>query len=126
MKDKKAKFFCENCGAEVEQNAKFCRSCGRFFTSVRCPACGYAGLAAAFSKGCPSCGYADSNQGIRNSASDEIKFSDNKKNKNRMNIGKSYRTKKSGDSPLPAWVYLFTIGILLGILAAIVYLYKKS
>ncbi|MDY2923913.1 MAG: zinc ribbon domain-containing protein [Treponema sp.] len=30
MKSRKAKFFCENCGAEVPQNAKFCRNCGRF------------------------------------------------------------------------------------------------
>ena len=60
MKSRKAKFFCENCGAEVPQNAKFCRNCGRFFASVRCPSCGFIGIADSFSKGCPSCGYADS------------------------------------------------------------------
>ena len=35
-----AKFFCESCGAEVPRNARFCKKCGRFFASVRCPNCG--------------------------------------------------------------------------------------
>ena len=126
MKDKKAKFFCENCGAEVEQNAKFCRHCGRFFTSVRCPACGYVGIAAAFSKGCPSCGYADSGQNIKDSSDNQKDKSKHKKLNLSNQFDKSIKNKKSGDSPLPAWVYLFTIGLLGGIVAAIIYLYIGS
>jgi rRNA maturation protein Nop10 len=53
-----AKFFCEYCGAEVPQHARVCKKCGRFFLSVRCPACGKTGNAVAFSDGCPFCGYA--------------------------------------------------------------------
>ena len=56
---KQAKFFCENCGEEVKQNARFCNKCGRFFSAVRCPACGKIGSSHAFTNGCPACGYAD-------------------------------------------------------------------
>ncbi|WP_455156498.1 zinc ribbon domain-containing protein, partial [Treponema socranskii] len=59
MKGKqRAKFFCENCGAEVPADARVCKNCGRFFSSVRCPACGATGSASKFAKGCPVCGYA--------------------------------------------------------------------
>lgn len=54
----KAKFFCENCGAEVPEKARFCKHCGKFFTATRCPKCGATGPASAFTKGCPQCGYA--------------------------------------------------------------------
>ena len=107
MKSRKAKFFCENCGAEVPQNAKFCRNCGRFFASVRCPSCGFIGIADSFSKGCPSCGYADSEHRKINPPS----FSNKKV--------------KSGDASLPVWIYLFTIGALTGIFVAIIFLYVR-
>ena len=55
--NKKPRFFCDNCGHEVERDAKACAHCGRFFASVRCPACGYTDSEKAFSGGCPSCGY---------------------------------------------------------------------
>ncbi|QTQ11831.1 zinc ribbon domain-containing protein [Treponema parvum] len=104
MKGKEAKFFCENCGAEVPQDAKFCRTCGRFFTSVRCPACGFIGVANVFTNGCPKCGYADS----------RLHFKE---------IGFRSKDKKKGDSPLPVWIYLFVIAGLLGIIGTVVYLY---
>ena len=61
MKNKKAKFFCENCGAEVPEKAKVCKHCGKFFISVRCPNCGATGTSSEFKKGCTHCGYADVN-----------------------------------------------------------------
>ncbi|MBQ1628981.1 MAG: zinc ribbon domain-containing protein [Treponema sp.] len=57
-KGKEAKFFCENCGAEVPENAKLCKKCGKFFISVRCPVCGHTGTSSEFKQGCPNCGYA--------------------------------------------------------------------
>ena len=105
MSSKKAKFFCENCGAEVEQDSRFCKKCGRFFTSVRCPCCGFVGPANIFANGCPKCGYAETGT----------------KNKNNYNI---QAKRKNADAPLPIWIYLFTIAVLLGIFSAIVYLYS--
>ncbi|MDR1625765.1 MAG: zinc ribbon domain-containing protein [Spirochaetia bacterium] len=50
-------FFCQNCKKEVSARDKICPYCGRFFTDVRCPKCGYSGEALEFRFGCPSCGY---------------------------------------------------------------------
>jgi ssDNA-binding Zn-finger/Zn-ribbon topoisomerase 1 len=53
----KARYYCENCGAEVRAGASSCPRCGRVFSAVRCPKCGYTGKAADFRTGCPLCGY---------------------------------------------------------------------
>jgi uncharacterized membrane protein YvbJ len=55
--EKKPRFFCDNCGSEVDSGAKACPRCGRFFSSVRCPSCGCTGEDKLFINGCPSCGY---------------------------------------------------------------------
>ncbi len=56
---KRPRYFCEHCGLEVRKNAKICPRCGRFFSSVKCPRCGYTGQAEDFEAGCPVCGYAE-------------------------------------------------------------------
>jgi RNA polymerase subunit RPABC4/transcription elongation factor Spt4 len=56
---KKPRYYCENCGTEVRKDARVCPKCGRFFSSVKCPRCGYVGEADDFAAGCPVCGYAD-------------------------------------------------------------------
>lgn len=53
----KARFFCESCGAEVRHSEKTCPSCGKTFTAVRCPRCGFEGVSREFARGCPGCGY---------------------------------------------------------------------
>lgn len=53
----KARFFCESCGAEVRHSEKICPSCGKTFTAVRCPRCGFEGMSREFARGCPGCGY---------------------------------------------------------------------
>lgn len=50
-------FFCEKCGTAVSRDAGKCPNCGRYFTSVRCPSCGFTGQADLFAEGCPLCGY---------------------------------------------------------------------
>lgn len=108
-KSQNAKFFCENCGSEVPQNAKMCKKCGRFFASVRCPKCGETGDANIFKKGCPACGYAMSGK----SASFQ-----NKKNKTIFSLSNKFKNtssyskeKKSYEDSLPAWMYIFTISL---------------
>jgi predicted RNA-binding Zn-ribbon protein involved in translation (DUF1610 family) len=53
----KARFFCENCGIEVQAAAVTCPGCGLSFSAIRCPTCDYQGSAREFSGGCPACGY---------------------------------------------------------------------
>ena len=59
MKKKAPKFFCENCGEEVKENAKICTHCGKFFTNIRCPKCFHQGDSREFKNGCPECGYSN-------------------------------------------------------------------
>ncbi len=85
MASKKARFFCEFCGAEVKRDDKLCKTCGRFFASVRCPKCGTTGGPGDFKRGCPNCGYAFGKDSGRNAV---------------------IKTKKGGEpDSLPFWIY---------------------
>ncbi|MDE6719681.1 MAG: zinc ribbon domain-containing protein [Treponemataceae bacterium] len=125
MSKKQAKFFCENCGAEVAQNARFCKKCGRFFSSVRCPVCGKTGSSNAFVNGCPSCGYAGKDKGgiasfstieqARNASEKKGHFFLHKKHSSQSAPGSKNRV----DGSLPAWIYAVTLCALLGIIAGL-------
>lgn len=121
---KSAKFFCENCGAEVPQNAKVCRYCGKFFSSVRCPVCNATGTPEQFTKGCPVCGYAEGN-GENSKSFNKKKFNSQKASRKSKNNLKSqinlkgkefnFSTEKNDDS-LPVWVYFTALFALLFII----------
>lgn len=40
------------------RDEKACPRCGRFFSSVLCPKCGYSAAPSRFIRGCPVCGHA--------------------------------------------------------------------
>ncbi|WP_020611563.1 double zinc ribbon domain-containing protein [Sediminispirochaeta bajacaliforniensis] len=103
---KKAKFYCESCGAEVDAGSSRCPSCGSRFYGVQCPRCGYAGPSSLFVKGCPSCGYLAPSQKGRESSLEQV---------------------SQGSSPrsLPAWFYLLITIILLGALGLLTFLYYR-
>jgi uncharacterized membrane protein YvbJ len=105
--NKKPRFFCDNCGCEVDRNAKACPQCGRYFASVRCPSCGFTGDEQAFSGGCPSCGY---------SAPPSLKA--------QPPAGSPAPLppeKKIPARPLPLWVYVFSIGAFICICAILLF-----
>ncbi len=115
-KSKDAKFFCENCGAEVPGKARVCTNCGRFFAAVRCPKCGKTGSNNDFKKGCPACGYAinGSHQSKKSIFTPSV-----------LTKGKDYssseeKPKKVYEGSLPVWVYIFTI-MVLAVLVGILY-----
>ncbi|MDR1444441.1 MAG: hypothetical protein LBI94_06140 [Treponema sp.] len=99
MGTKKPRFFCDNCGAEVDMTAKNCPACGRFFASVHCPKCGFTGRDEDFVRGCPSCGYSVVPQ----------------------KAGKTFKTngyrEQSGETALPFWIYLFAALVFICVLA---------
>jgi uncharacterized membrane protein YvbJ len=110
MKNKqRAKFFCENCGAEVPENAKVCKNCGRFFSSVRCPQCGTSGPASLFKKGCPKCGYAMPPATLFQEKN--LYKSDSMSSKN------TFQAKRT--DTLPCWIYILTIGIFVVLIVAL-------
>ena len=80
------------------RNDKVCPHCGRFFSSVLCPRCGYTAHASKFIGGCPVCGYSGpvEEHGARNApgAPDRVE-------------------------PLPAWVFIVAGLLVLGALAAL-------
>ena len=107
MKKPNAKFFCESCGAEVGADAKFCKKCGKFFASVRCPVCGTTGSNEKFKDGCPNCGYAVGRE-PPSSKIEKTKVSRRAKKQLLAEIERKNPREKS-DGSRPSWVY----GVLL-------------
>ncbi|MDR0878119.1 MAG: hypothetical protein LBN21_08710 [Treponema sp.] len=93
---KAPRFFCENCGIEVSKDTKKCPRCGRFFASVRCPACGFTGAEGLFGDGCPVCGYS-APQSSEKGRVERVK-------ENQVAAG-----------ALPAWVYVLSLLALIGV-----------
>lgn len=92
---KKPRYFCEHCGAEVGRNAKVCPACGRFFSSVKCPRCGYSGEPGLFRRGCPVCGYTV--PGPKSGASEPASV-------------------PPSSGPLPLWIYVLALAALVAAL----------
>lgn len=111
-KKEKAKFFCESCGVEVNQNARVCTNCGKFFSSVRCPNCGKTGRTEEFIHGCPDCGYAVSGSNInhKNSVNNQNQFINSLLGKYLSN---SNNANVSNDTRLPFWIYIICIFVLI-------------
>lgn len=117
---KRPAFFCEFCGTQVRQNDRVCSHCGRFFSSVKCPSCGFAGDSRIFRDGCPSCGYAVA---MTPGAS---AFGSRKKSKgNVYSTGSTVGAKATppATDPLPWWVYAITV-FLLAALVSLILLWK--
>ena len=118
--NKQPKFFCENCNAEVRRDAVICPHCGRFFASVRCPACGFTGTHKEFKDGCPSCGYAVG------SDIPKTKTGKAKKTKKHKLPVVWYNGHENGvradTDPLPLWIYGLVL-LLCAALAAIFFIF---
>ena len=114
-KKQSAKFFCENCGAEVPQNARVCKHCGKFFSSVRCPVCGTTGSPGKFANGCPNCGYAVG-QGQKIDAPVQKEEKASRKSKKALLAAIDSRNprgrKRNVDGTLPVWSFFLILGIL--------------
>ena len=112
-------FFCEYCGTQVKQNDRVCPHCGKFFSSVKCPSCGFAGDSRIFRDGCPACGYAV--------AINPLGVSSRARKAKKGKGSKSSNTARGkGDEttdPLPLWVYAVSV-ILLGALVSLILLWK--
>ncbi|HOV63154.1 MAG TPA: zinc ribbon domain-containing protein [Spirochaetia bacterium] len=97
-------FFCEGCGHPVPREASACPFCGKTFSSVRCPSCGFSGDASLFTNGCPSCGYL---------AKKEEKPSPRPSRP-------SLRKRR-----MPLWLYTLITCVLIGILVVLIYIFMK-
>jgi predicted RNA-binding Zn-ribbon protein involved in translation (DUF1610 family) len=131
MKGSSARFFCENCGAEVNRTTGRCPSCGRVFASVRCPACGFTAAESLFKEGCPVCGYCapaagdmpDDTRAAGNAPAWPFPSSNNKTGRRAVYPGE--RKKASGwflVSSLPLWVYALAVFALAIVAAALFFM----
>ena len=117
---KNPKFFCENCNAEVRHDAMICPHCGKFFSSVRCPSCGFTGTHKEFKNGCPQCGYAvgSGKASARSGTVNTIK----KNKKEAVGYGGKEVNVRTDVDPLPLWIY--GLVLLLGaVLTALFFLF---
>ncbi|HBB43391.1 MAG TPA: hypothetical protein DEO40_02280 [Treponema sp.] len=130
---KKAKYFCENCGAEVAAKARFCPHCGKFFSAVRCPHCGHTGSVSEFKTGCPVCHYAVTESELRGEApahgtSDGLKHKLTGRKKRAINKAfSSYNSRSAaitGDTPV--WLLVLSIVLLIGICAVFFIFFNKN
>jgi hypothetical protein len=105
-------FFCENCGTEVPRKSAKCPGCGRYFSSIRCPKCGFTGGEQLFSGGCPVCGYSSPPNRVR---------AENRQGRSRRNAAERPLGADSTGS-LPIWVYVFTIlaAVAVGVAAVLI------
>ncbi|MBQ6781243.1 MAG: zinc ribbon domain-containing protein [Treponema sp.] len=129
MTNQNAKFFCESCGAEVPRNAKMCKKCGRFFSSVRCPNCGATGSPDKFTNGCPACGYTVEGSPSENLTKGKKTISAKAKRNFRRAI-KDTAASFGGnfsrnDDSLPFWIYVLTGLFLLGLLFFIMHYFGR-
>ncbi len=112
---KRSRFYCENCGKEVRASAKVCPHCGRFFSAVRCPVCGFTGESRQFLQGCPSCGYAGATgQADRPDAGFEVYDVESISGRAGRGGGRGSRG-AAGRPPsrgAPPWIYWLTLALL--------------
>ncbi|MCR5764329.1 MAG: zinc ribbon domain-containing protein [Treponema sp.] len=123
-KSKSAKYFCENCGEEVAANARFCPHCGRFFSAVRCPQCGYMGAVTAFKDGCPKCHYAMTPDDIFGTPSTQSNTNKSvqkkeKKSKKSINAKSLNKPQQTRNDDAPIWLYIVSLIVLFIILGII-------
>jgi hypothetical protein len=122
----RAKYFCENCQAEVAPNARFCPKCGKFFAAVRCPKCGHTGDVKDFIHGCTVCGYAMPKSELYGRASPitlpQEKSSRKSRNKFKDAVNKANGISSSASGDYPAWLLLPSLIVL--VIAVILCLLK--
>ena len=117
-----ARFFCENCGTEVNRDTGRCPSCGRIFASVRCPSCGFTAAESLFKEGCPVCGYCAPAEDTRTPGNAPAWPLPSSKGKTGRRMAYPGERKKSSGwflvSSLPLWVYVLAVFALAAVAAA--------
>lgn len=86
----------------MARDAASCPGCGRFFSAVKCPRCGFSAPASSFKAGCPVCGY--SQPPVPAEAS----------------LGRRDQPEGGPAAPLPVWVWLAALAALAAAIAALV------
>lgn len=116
-------FFCDKCGYEVGQDTKSCPGCGRSFSSVKCPSCGFVGEATLFTEGCPVCGFFSQPFSSSTKKTQEITQTVQTAQtvqKIQNELSSARKPKKFHYYDLPVWIYIITF-LALGVSIAALY-----
>lgn len=116
----KPRFFCEHCKQEVSARDKVCPHCGRFFSEVRCPRCGFTGEGKLFYDGCPNCGYLSSRSNPLMGGSPGLEFVDLTEVEEKESLFSTpSEARKLGSKSPSLWTFLMitiTLALILGML----------
>jgi len=107
-KEKAPRFYCDYCGTEVSGKVEKCPSCGRYFSSIKCPKCGFSGREELFTDGCPVCFYAKGSGGKRPSG---------RQDSSGRQAGRGAKTPP--DSGIESWIYIVAASLLVLTLAVL-------
>lgn len=123
----RSRFFCENCGTEVRPHAKVCPNCGRFFSAVRCPSCGYTGEGKEFVRGCPNCGYSGGAGRGERAGEQWFDLADLEAQDTELTSAsrpRSSRPARTRSAP-PGWAYWLALGLITLVFIAMVIIYVR-
>lgn len=122
------RFFCENCGEEVDESDELCPHCGAVFAAIKCPRCGYRGKMHEFYRGCPSCGFLGEDhvrhtEPVRQSYGDDEGNSRRNGESPRRGVQRLWRS--LGGSSAPWWLFGFVIAIMVLAFAVLAIVYMR-
>ncbi|HKK49747.1 MAG TPA: zinc ribbon domain-containing protein [Alkalispirochaeta sp.] len=103
------RFYCEFCGAEVNEDDEVCSHCGAIFVAIKCPRCGYRDKQHRFHNGCPHCGFLSEHPG----STDEWAPIYSKR------ADPTYRR------PMPSWVFWVVLIVLGGSFVILAQIYAR-
>jgi hypothetical protein len=118
------RFFCENCGKEVDEREELCSHCGAVFVAIKCPRCGYRGKQHHFRRGCPACGFLSDENPVKDQVIGSAPIGDDGVQTGvEVGIGtKKARRYARTREPMPEWLFwiaLAGLALAFTVLAAV-------
>lgn len=104
------RYYCENCGNEVQEPDELCRHCGAIFVAIKCPQCGYRGKEHHFRKGCPVCGFLGDESPVTYTVSTAGTAPSGTSRQGLRSRTKRYAREKK---PWPDWLFWVALAVLI-------------
>jgi predicted RNA-binding Zn-ribbon protein involved in translation (DUF1610 family) len=118
------RFFCGNCGEEVDQRDELCSHCGAVFSAIKCPQCGYRGKLHEFRHGCPSCGFLGEHR-VRDTGGSSPGRTSAVSGEGLLQKLFSVASGKSGSDGAPAWLFWLILAVMVASFGALALVYMS-
>lgn len=116
------KYYCENCGKEVEESDDLCRHCGAIFVAIKCPLCGFRGKKHHFRNGCPVCGFLDNHYHHEKSGEPKAEAIPEDSPGERTVKRTRYASSKA---PMPEWLFWVVMGVFVAAFVVLALIYMR-